>query len=172
MRRITLVSLALFGSTLSAQAPYKTPPQVIVDILDTPPLPAAAISPDRQWLLLGELRSMPTIAERAQPVLRIAGTRINPRTTGPQLPGGVTGLVLKKVADGSERRINVPAPAALQFPVWSPDSRNVAFVQTRDSGLALYVADVATGQSRALTGADLNATNGPPRQWMANGPHL
>src|SRR6266480_8111937 len=118
MRRITLACLALLSGTLSAQTPYKTPPQIIVDILEAPPLPAASISPDRQWLLLLEQRSMPTIAELAQPMLRLAGNRINPRTSGPQLPGPITGLVLKHVADGSERRIAVPAPAALSFISW------------------------------------------------------
>ena len=173
MRRLFAASLVCLPSaSLAAQQPYKLPPQVIVDILDTPPLPAASISPDRQWLLLLEQRSMPTIAELAQPMLRLAGNRINPRTTGPQLPGLITGVVLKRVADGSERRIVVPAPAALSFVIWSPDSRSIAFVQTRDSGLALWVADAATGQSRSLTGPILNATSGPPCQWMPSSAKL
>src|SRR5881409_1248103 len=172
MRRITLACLALLSGTLSAQQPYKLPPQVIVNILDAPPLPGASVSPDRQFLLLLEQRSMPTIAELAQPMLRLAGNRISPRTTGPQLPGPITGLVLKRVADGAERRITVPAPAALSFVSWSPDSRSIAFVQTRDSGLALWVADPATGQSHALTGPNLNATGGPPCQWLPGGARL
>src|SRR5258705_12016330 len=173
MRRLPLLCLALLSSTaLSAQTPYRTPPQVIVDILDAPPLPAASVSPDRQWLLLLEQRSMPTIAELAHPMLRLAGNRITPRTTGRQLPGPINGLVLKRVADGSERRITVPAPAALSFVSWSPDSRTIAFVQTRDSGLALWIADAATGQTRALTGPNLNATSGPPCQWMPGGTKL
>ena len=172
MRRMTLACLALLSGTLSAQTPYKTPPQIIVDMLDAPPLPAASISPDRQWLLLLEQRSMPTIAELAQPMLRLAGNRINPRTSGPQLPGGITGLVLKRVADGTERRVNVPTPAALSYVIWSPDSRTVAFVQTSDSGLVLWVADAATGQTRALTGSTLNATSNPPCQWMPSSTSL
>jgi dipeptidyl aminopeptidase/acylaminoacyl peptidase len=173
MRRVILFCLALLSATrLAAQTPYRTPPQVIVDILDAPPLPTASMSPDRQWLLLLEQRSMPTIAELAQPMLRLAGNRINPRTSGPQLPGGITGLVLKRVADGTERRVNVPTPAALSYVSWSPDSRNVAFVQTRDSGLVLWVADAATGQTRALTGATLNATSNPPCQWMPSSTSL
>jgi len=115
---------------------------------------------------------MPTIAEMAAPMLRLAGDRINPHTTGPQLPGGITGLVLKRVADGSERRINISTPASLSYVMWSPDSRNVAFLQTRDSGLVLWVVDAASGQTRALTGATLNATNGPPCQWMPAGTNL
>src|SRR5713226_6572368 len=110
---IALCLLSSAGSSLAAQTPYRTPPQVVIDILDAPPLPGASVSPDRQWLLLLEQRSMPTIAELAQPMIRLAGNRVNPRTTGPQLPGGITGLLLKRVADGSERRIAVPGPAAL-----------------------------------------------------------
>src|SRR5256885_5104722 len=110
------------------------------DILDAPPLPAASVSPDHQWLLLFEQRSMPTIAEMAQPVLRLAGSRINPRTTGPQLPGAITGLLLKRVADGTERRISVPAPASLSFVMWAPSGQSGAFLQTRGSGLVLWNA--------------------------------
>ena len=172
MSRMTLVCLALLSSALSAQTPYRTPPQVIVDVLDAPPLPAASISPDRQWLLLLKQRSMPTIAELAQPMLRLAGSRINPRATGPQLPGSTTGLLLKRIADGSERRISVPTPAALSFVTWAPNGRSIAFVQTRDSGLVLWIADVATGQTRALTGATLNATDGSPCEWMPDGARL
>jgi dipeptidyl aminopeptidase/acylaminoacyl peptidase len=173
MRCITLLGLALLSSTqLSSQTPYKTPPQVIVDILDAPPLPTASVSPDRQWLLLLEQRSMPTIAEMAQPMLRLAGSRINPRTSGPQLPGAVTGLLLKRISDGMERRINVPPPAALSFVTWAPNGRFIAFVQTRDSGLALWIADVGTGQTRALTGPTLNATDGAPCEWLPNGARL
>ncbi len=171
-RSIVVLFLVVSGSPLAAQTPYRTPPQVIVDILDAPPLPAASVSPDRQWLLLLEQRSMPAIAELAQPMLRLAGSRINPRTSGPQLPGSITGLLLKRIADGTERRINVPTPAALSFVSWAPNGRAITFVQTRDSGLVLWVADVATGQARALTGATLNATDGPPCEWMPDGARL
>src|SRR6266487_3816318 len=130
MSRMTLACLALLSGTLSAQTPYKTPPKVIVDILDAPPLPMASVSPDRQWLLLLEQRSMPTIAELAAPMLRLAGNRINPRTAGPQLPGGITGRALKRVADGTERRVNVPTPAALSYVIWSRSEEHTSELQS------------------------------------------
>src|SRR5688572_11043375 len=173
MRRLVLACLVCCTAfSLTAQTPYRTPPQAIVDILDTPPLPAASVSPDRQWILLLEQRSMPSIAELAQPMLRLAGSRINPRTSGPQLSGAITGLLLKRISDGSERRIAVPAPASLSFVSWAPGGRAIAFVQSRDSGLALWIADVATGQARAVTGPVLNGTDGAPCEWMAGGTRL
>jgi len=70
---IALCLLSSAGSSLAAQTPYRTPPQVVIDILDAPPAPAVSVSPDRQWLLLLEQRSMPTIAELARPMRRLAG---------------------------------------------------------------------------------------------------
>src|SRR5690606_31387469 len=78
-RAATLVlGLAVFASASAAQEPYRQPPQVIMDILDAAPLPGVSVSPDREWLLLQDRSSMPTIADMAEPILRIAGTRINP----------------------------------------------------------------------------------------------
>ena len=55
---------------------------------------------------------MPTIAELAEPIHRIAGARINPKTNGrQQRTGGTTGLTLKSIADGMEKKIIVPPTA-------------------------------------------------------------
>src|ERR1043165_5013727 len=67
---------------------YLTPPKVITDILDAPPTPGVIVAPDRRVVALLYRRSMPTIAELAEPVHRIAGTRINPKTNGRQQRGG------------------------------------------------------------------------------------
>ena len=51
-------------------------------------------------------RTYPTIAELAQPMYRLAGSRVNPKTNGPHrasgLPGtGIYSITLKKISDGS-----------------------------------------------------------------------
>ncbi|HEX9611696.1 MAG TPA: prolyl oligopeptidase family serine peptidase, partial [Gemmatimonadales bacterium] len=134
--------------------------------------PFALVSPDRTTVLLAEQPSMPGIAELAEPMLRLAGSRINPRTNGPHLAGRITSLVLKRIADGVERRITLPQDPAVGFVMWSPNGRRVAFTHTRDTGLELWVADAATGQARAITDATLNAADGPPCGWMPNSTHL
>ena len=169
-----LALLVLVGapSSIAAQEPYRRPSPAIVDMLDAPTLPLAVVSPDRAWMLLAEQPSMPTIAEVSAPMLRLAGYRMNPRTNGPTLPGRITGILLKRIADGAERRIAVPADAALGFILWAPDGRRVAFTHTRATGLELWVADVATGAARALTPATLNAAAGAPCEWLADAVRL
>src|SRR5207249_2342554 len=129
MRRYLVLLILAVAPSLVAQAPYKTPPPDIVAILDAPPLPVAIVSPDRTAILLVEQRAMPTVAELARPWLRLAGSRINARNNGPRQPSLVTGLVLKRVADGTERRFAVPA-SGVASPTWSPDGRRIAFTVT------------------------------------------
>src|SRR5260370_37193729 len=162
---IALCLLSSAGSSLTAQSAYRPPRPVVIDILDAPPAPAVSVSPERQWLLLLEQRSMPTIAELARPMLRLAGSRIDARNNGPHQPSLITGLVFERVADGTQRRIATPA-SGIGFPSWSPDGRRIAFTISGDSAIALWVADVATAQARQLAIPPLNAANGQPCQWM------
>src|SRR4029078_2343935 len=80
----------------AATSGYLTPPKVIVDILDAPHTPSVVVSPDHKMVALLNRRSMPTIAELAEPIHRIAGARINPKTNGRQQRGGsLIALTLK-----------------------------------------------------------------------------
>src|ERR1700741_4800709 len=104
-----------------AQSPYLTPPQAIVYILDAPSLPAIALSPTRSSALLLERKSMPSIAEVSEPMLRLAGMRISPRTNGLHRPGGISGLKFKSLPDGDEKIVKLPAGAIVQDGSFSPD---------------------------------------------------
>ena len=150
----------------TAEARYQLPPKVVVDILDAKPLPAVIVSPSNQQIALLDRPSMPTIAELAQPMLRLAGTRINPATNGPQRSQGVVGITLKSVADGKDVAVAVPPDAKIDPIGFSPSGRRLAFTQTKPAGIELWVADTSTGQSKAVTVAALNATLGPPCQWV------
>jgi dipeptidyl aminopeptidase/acylaminoacyl peptidase len=175
VRRTIAIALgfaAVVSTPLVAQETYKVPPKVIVDVLDAPPFPAALVSPDRTAMVLLETPSMPTIAELAEPMLRLAGFRINPRTNGPRQAGPITGMVLKRIADGRDQRVTLPDDPAVSSVNWSPDGKRIAFVQTRETGLELWVADAATGQAKAVTDATLNGTSGPPCLWMPGATQL
>src|SRR5688500_16199315 len=152
MRRIQLVVILLVVSCgsawLSAQAQpqsaasgYQLPPKVIVDILDAPPPPTTELSPTRDVLALLERASMPTIAEVSQPMLRLAGRRINPRTNGPHRAQNARAITLKWIADGTEKKVALPANAAVSFLGFSVDGKRFAFTNQRDNGIELWVGD-------------------------------
>ncbi|MEK6407697.1 MAG: prolyl oligopeptidase family serine peptidase [Acidobacteriota bacterium] len=156
----------------SASTPgYLTPPKVIVDILDAPPTPTVVVAPDHRMVALLNRRSMPTIAELAGPIHRIAGARINPKTNGRQQRGGnVIAITLKSIADGAEKKVMVPANPNIGGVSFSPDAKRLSFTNTKENGIELWVADTATGQARLVSGTDrLNATGSDPVDWLKDG---
>ncbi len=115
---------------------------------------------------------MMTIADMAQPVHRIGGVRINPRTNGPHRATTYRAIKLKTIADLAEKTVTVPASPKLTWIGFSPNAQRFAFTQTRDSGIELWVGETATGQAKALTPAQLNASIGAPCSWVADGASL
>jgi dipeptidyl aminopeptidase/acylaminoacyl peptidase len=176
MRRRTFAFAAAFLIAASSiqygqsrqQSGYLVPPKVIVDMLDAPPTPSVIVAPDRRAIALLERRSMPTIAELAEPIHRIAGARINPRTNGRQQRGGsIIGITLKSIAGGAEKRVSVPPNPNIGNVSFSPDSKRLSFTNTKANGIELWVADTATGQAKLISGTDrLNATAGDPCDWL------
>jgi dipeptidyl aminopeptidase/acylaminoacyl peptidase len=164
---ILLLAAAIWGSPqLGADSGYTAPPKVVVDILDTPPTPTVTVDPTRQYIALLERSSMPPISELAQPMLRLAGSRINPRTNGPYGGTFIRGITLKKIADGRDTKIALPEGARLSNVAFSPDGKRLSFTYTKENGIELWVADLATGQAKAVSGPDLNVTSGAPCEWL------
>src|SRR5689334_24717704 len=117
----------------SAQDPprYVLPPKPIVDVFDAEFLPQTLVSPNHQMLALTKARAYPTIAELSQPMLRLAGRRVNPKTNGPHrasgLPGtGIYAITLKRIADGGEIPVAVPPNARIANVKFSPDGNRLS----------------------------------------------
>src|SRR3989442_15880566 len=70
------------------------PPQVIADLIDARRPPTVCLTTDRRRLLLLEPSGLPSIVELAQPELRLAGLRINPRNHSPSRTGYFTGITV------------------------------------------------------------------------------
>ena len=158
-------------STVSAQAPateatYRVPSQALVSIVDAAPTPAVSVAPDRSWLLLMARPALPTIEELSQPEHRIAGIRINPRTNGPSRSPYYTGLTLINLDSIEQSAVSgLPPRSRIASVAWSPDGEYLAFSMSQESGIELWVAEVATARAWRLTELNLNAVLGRPFAW-------
>jgi hypothetical protein len=93
-------------SATSSPQGYLKPPAAIVSVLDAEPLPIViAASSGTDALALMSRRNMPSIEEVSQPMLRIAGIRLNPKNVGPHWAPCGTGITLRTIATGAERKI-------------------------------------------------------------------
>ncbi|MBS0198204.1 MAG: prolyl oligopeptidase family serine peptidase [Planctomycetes bacterium] len=169
MKSPTLIALGalLMSTSLSAaQTQYKEPPAAIRHVLDTPPTPGVSLDPSSRSMLLLHRIGLPPVADLAEPMLRLAGSRINPATNAPHAPRRLSGFTLKNVADGVERLITLPPDANLSSPSWSADGNRFVFTNTVANGVELWVGDVASAKVKKLTGPIVNAAAGPAVRWM------
>src|SRR5216117_2802148 len=115
-------------------------------------------------------------------MLRLAGSRVNPKANGPHRASGLAGtgiyaITLKKIDGGpgspgspgnNDTSVTMPPQPRVSHVKFSPDGSRIAFLQTKDTGIELWIADAATGAAKAVvTGADrINATGGDPCDWL------
>ena len=160
-------STSVLGQDIPGEpAGYRTPPQVIVDVLDAIPTPDVIVSPTRDVVALTERPSMPPLAALALPMHRLAGFRINPRSKTPWRAPEIRRIVLANVTDDTRHEILAPQRTTLGWVAFSPNGSHLSYSIIRDTGVELWVADTTTGRPRAVTSAGLNATQGDPCEWL------
>ncbi|HWP45290.1 MAG TPA: prolyl oligopeptidase family serine peptidase [Blastocatellia bacterium] len=163
---IAILCIAYLAADAQTVTKYQQPPADIVAMLDAAPLPQSDLSPDGRWMLLLHRPSMPSIADLAQPMYRLAGTRISPRTNSRFMTQGINRLTVLDLNTKRTSEISLPANPRLAYVNWSPDAKRLAFVQRLDDGLELWIADPATGRSHKIANLALNATTTTPYRWL------
>ena len=135
LRFVLLLAVTSVPRWATAQG-YQVPPPELARFVDAPSSPSVSVSPTRTTLAIMPGRNLPTIADLAQPELRIAGLRINPRITAPSRMSYATGLSLVELADGAEREVTgLPEGVRIGSIAWSPDGQYVALKEVRDDGI-------------------------------------
>src|SRR5437868_8055450 len=147
---LSFVFVLLLSSVPTFAQSYRKPPQAVLDVLDAPVTPVANVSPTGELMLLATGVRYPPISDLAQPMLRLAGLRINPVTNGPHRSPYFVALALKRIADGAETKVSLPADAQIDFPQWGPDGRHLASMNTTPTGIELRRGESATGQIKQL----------------------
>ena len=168
-----MLTLVLASPAL-CQTAYQQPPDAIAAILDAPRAPSVRTSADRRWMVELDRPSLPPLAELAEPVLKLAGVKIDPRTHGPAREYAYTALVLREV--GRARRVERHPIAIGTDEVrvrnvdWHPTDPRFAFTQTGPEGVALWVVEADDPEPRRLldpaAGHRLHAGYGAPCDWL------
>jgi dipeptidyl aminopeptidase/acylaminoacyl peptidase len=162
------LTLAVAVAPAAAQTGYQQPPDVVARILDAPAKPTTLVSPDRSLLVMLERPGLPSIAEVSAPEHRLAGIRLNPRTSGPSRQNPATGISVMPMTGGDARPLamQLPAGAGISNPSWSPSGTLMSFVVSTDDALTLWVADPYARTARQVMARRLNAVLGAPCDWM------
>ena len=167
--RLLLLPLAFSTLIQAEDFPYHQPPKNVMDALNAPPTPAVSVSPQHDYAVFMQAVRYPPVAEVAQPMLRLAGIRIDSNTNALHLAQYYISYTLKRLPGGEDIHIALPAGAKVSAPVWSPDGKQFAFTNVTAHEVELWVAVPATGATRRLAGRVNAARIGSPAvQWLGD----
>ncbi|MFZ4575204.1 MAG: prolyl oligopeptidase family serine peptidase [Phycisphaerales bacterium] len=145
---------------------YKSPPPAVARVLDAAPSPTILLDPTRRHALLMTNVALPPIADLAAPMLRLAGGRYNAAANAPHGPRAYVGATLKRLADGRETPLALPADASIESAIWSADGERFAIPVRFTDGVELWVGTTGGEPVRRLIGRTLNMASGPVARWM------
>ncbi len=153
-------SSLLAGSGLRAQDDnsYKTPPKEIEELVLAKPTPTVDIDHKATWMVQMDRSSFPSVAELAEPELRIAGLRIDPNNFGPSRGVHFTSIQLKNIRTNQMVEISgLPKDMQAAGIQWSPDESQFAFTNTSGGSIDLYRVSLADKKAYKVNKTPLNA---------------
>lgn len=154
---------------------YDKPPQAILDVMRAPSPPSARISPTGTKMLLVSMVEYPSMERVAEPFLRLAGVRVEPRNHSKHdTPGGygirpcVREMSVFTIASGSESKIRLPEGSCASTPHWSADGNRFFFENAMTDSVQLWVGDAGSGEAHAIPGVRLNPIFDDAADWLAD----
>ncbi|MEF2269469.1 hypothetical protein V3C40_22045 [Janthinobacterium sp. LS2A] len=173
---ITVGLMASSSLAMAQDGAYQAPPAPLQAIVDAPRAPTLSLSPKRNLAAVLPTPSLPSISEVAQPELKLAGLRINPRTYSASRFSFHTGLGLLDIDTQKEIKVSgLPASPRIADLAWSPDQRYLAFTHiafadpakgVKESGVELWLLDVQTKAARKLGNQALSTVYGRGFSWL------
>lgn len=162
---LVLWMAGIFGQ--DQQTNYQLPPKAIMDLATAPPTPTVMFTSDGTWMVIMQRNAFMSIEDLAQPELRIAGLRINPKSfAGSRIPFMVD-VKFKNVKSGIEYVIKgMPKDSKISNLQFSPSEKKVGFIHQGTEGNEFWVADINTRSAERWGKASLNSTIGKPFQWI------
>jgi dipeptidyl aminopeptidase/acylaminoacyl peptidase len=170
-RLVVVAILTCAASTSANDVAYQRPPKAVANFVDAAPIPQAVLGPDRATLLLITPLQFPSIAEVAEPELRLAGLRINPknRATARRPFARSLALLDVKARTATPRAISgIPNGARIADLAWSPDGTRVLFTVTESDAIRLWIADVRQASAKPIATPSLSGVYGEPCRWLAD----
>ncbi|WP_345089818.1 prolyl oligopeptidase family serine peptidase [Flavobacterium chungnamense] len=146
---------------------YQKPSAEILALADYERAPSVSMDSKKEYMLLSYRNTYKTLDDLNQEEMRLGGLRINPVTNISSTVTYISNLKIRKIAAKDETQVSgLPQNARLTNISWSPDEKKIAFTNTTNFGVELWIIDVATASAKKITSDNLNANLGSPYSWM------
>ena len=172
------LSLILFlGLSIHAFAQenltYQKPSKSILDLVDYERAPSVSMDTKKEYMILTYRNTYKTLDDLNQDEMRLGGLRINPTTNISSTVTYTNNIKLRKIKDKNEIQVSgLPADARISNISWSPNEKKIAFSHTTNSGVELWVIDIASAKATQLTEDNVNANLGNPFSWYSDNENI
>lgn len=152
---------------------YRTPPKEILELVDIERAPTVNMDSKGEQMLFFYRSTFKTLSDLNQPEVRLGGLRIHPDANISSTITYSNNIRYKRTTDKDVRQIQgLPSEPRIANVSFSPDETKIAFTNTVENGVELWIADLTTLQAKKLTAAALNANAGFPYGWFPSGNEL
>jgi dipeptidyl aminopeptidase/acylaminoacyl peptidase len=177
MKKLALIfsCFILISNLLKAQVDlaYQLPPKEILELADAQLAPLVLPDKKLENIVLLHRNRYSSIAELSETEMRLAGLRINPLTNIGSRVMYYNNISLMTVGEREQKQVTgLPAEPRLANISWSPDETKLAFTNTIQTGVELWILDIETAACQKITDAKLNANLGRPFSWFSDGKSL
>ena len=167
--KVTLLLFLGLGLTAFAQEnlSYQKPSKSILDLADYERAPSVSMDTKKEYMLLSYRNTYKTLDDLNQEELRLGGLRINPVTNISSTVTYITNIKLRKIKEKNEIQVSgLPENPRISNISWSPNDKKILFSHSTNTGVQLWVLDVAAAKATKLTEATVNANLGNPFNWF------
>ncbi|MBV8326568.1 prolyl oligopeptidase family serine peptidase [Chryseobacterium sp.] len=145
---------------------YQKPSAEILKLADYERPPSVLMNNKKDWVVFTYRPTYKTLADLSQQEMKLGGLRINPATNIASTVTYFNNLKIKRISDKNETQVkNLPAEAKITYTSFSPDEKKLAFTNTTNKGVELWVIDLETAIAKKITADNLNANLGMPYTW-------
>ena len=146
---------------------WQSPEEDILNILHAPQIPWTSTSPSRTHMMLTDHVLYPTLSELAGPMLKLAGTRVNPQNNYYHGRHGGTSPKVLTINNGKIVDVNIPDGAEVLSTYWTVDGQRFALSVGFVDRVELWLGDI-TGHVEKVPNMILNPLMDQAVKWLPN----
>jgi dipeptidyl aminopeptidase/acylaminoacyl peptidase len=177
MKQIIFLITILITTVANSQENimYQKPSAEILALADYERAPSVSMDTKKVYMLFSYRNTYKTLDDLNQEEMRLGGLRVNPVTNISSTVTYVNNLKIRKVQDTQLEPIQIaglPEKAQISNISWSPDDTKIAFTNTTNTGVELWIIDVAGAHATRISDANLNCNLGSPFSWYNDNQNL
>lgn len=152
---------------------FQKPSTEILQLADFERPPSVFMDSKKEWLLFSYRNTYKSLEDLNQQEMKLGGLRVNPITNISSTITYINNLKIRKLTGKNEIQVQgLPANPKIAFTGFSPDEKNLAFTNTTENGVELWVLNLETAIAKKITSDNLNANLGSPYVWFKDSQNL